>query len=211
MADRPAGHQRFSLFHRAADEEAGRRAWHHAYADVFQGFGSVLDVGCGTGLFLDLLRERGVARMLGVDRDPEMVADTRARGHEARVADARNGLGGIDERFDGVHLAFVIETMDGDEGIATLRACAALLAPDGVLVVRTLNPRNPAVRDGAFWFEPWARRPWPLETLRVVLTDLGLRIVGAGNEPEGWQHVYILGRAPSAASARRARERRLSR
>jgi glycosyltransferase involved in cell wall biosynthesis len=201
LADRPAGHQRFSFFHRSADEEAGRRAWHHAYADVFAGFGSVLDVGCGTGVFLDMLRERGVARALGVDRDPEMVADTRARGHEARVLDARTELGGIGERFDGVHFAFVIETMDGDEGLEALRACAALLAPDGMLVVRTLNPRNAAVRDGAFWFEPWAKRPWPLETLHVALTDLGLRIVGAGNEPDGWQHVYILGRAANAAPA----------
>jgi glycosyltransferase involved in cell wall biosynthesis len=200
VADRPTGHQRFSIFHRASDEEAGRRAWHHAYADVFKGFGSVLDVGCGTGLFLDMLRERGIERTLGIDRDPEMVADTRARGHEARVLDARTDLSTLGERFDGVHLAFVIETMDGDEGIATLRACAALLAPDGLLVVRTLNPRNAAVRDGAFWFEPWAKRPWPLETLHVALTDLGLRVVGAGNEPDGWQHVYILGRAPSAAA-----------
>ncbi|HEX3468381.1 MAG TPA: glycosyltransferase [Candidatus Elarobacter sp.] len=201
MSDRPAGHQRFSLFHRSADEEAGRRAWHHAYADVFAGFGSVLDVGCGTGLFLDMLRERGVARTLGVDRDPEMVADTRARGHDARVLDARTELATLDGPFDGVHFAFAIETMDGDEGLAALRACAALLAPDGTLMVRTLNPRNAAVRDGAFWFEPWAKRPWPLETLHVALTDLGLRVVGAGNEPDGWQHVYILGRAPSAPAA----------
>ena len=73
-----------------------------------------------------------------------MVADTRARGHDARVLDARTDLGTLGERFDGVHLAFVIETMDGDEGIAALRACAALLAPDGLLVVRTLNRRNDA-------------------------------------------------------------------
>jgi glycosyltransferase involved in cell wall biosynthesis len=198
LADRPPGRQRFSVFHRSADDDAGRRAWHHAYADVFRGFGSVLDVGCGTGVFLDLLRERGVARVLGVDRDPEMVDETRARGHEARVLDARTELAALGERFDGVHFSFVVETMDGEEGIAALRACAALLKPDGLLVVRTLNPRNAAVRDGSFWLEPWAKRPWPLETLHVVLTDLGLRIVGAGNEPDGWQHVYVLGRAPAA-------------
>ncbi|MEA2688096.1 MAG: hypothetical protein QOD51_703 [Candidatus Eremiobacteraeota bacterium] len=198
MAQRPPGHQRYSLFHRSAEDDAGRRGSHHAFADVFAGFGSVLDVGCGTGVFLDMLRERGVARVAGVDRDPEMVEETRARGHDARVLDARTELHTLGERFDGVHLSFVVETMDGDEGIAALRACAALLKPDGMLVVRTLNPRNAAVRDGAFWFEPWAKRPWPLETLHVVLTDLGLRIVGAGNEPEGWQHTYILGRAPAA-------------
>ena len=195
------GHQRFSVFHASASDEVGRRAWHQAYADVFRGFGSVLDVGCGTGVFLDLLRERGIERLLGVDRDPEMVEETRVRGHEARVLDARTGVPSLAERFDGVHLSFVIETMDGEEGIAALRDCVRVLRPDGLLVVRTLNPRNAAVRDGGFWQEPWAKRPWPLETLHVVLTDLGLRIVGAGNEPDGWQHVYILGRAPAAPPA----------
>jgi glycosyltransferase involved in cell wall biosynthesis len=205
LADRPAGHQRFSVFHKTADDEPGRRAWHQAYADVFGGCRSVLDVGCGTGLFLDLLRERGVARVLGIDRDPEMVADTRARGHQAHVLDARTDLDRIAERFDGVHFAYVIETMDGDEGLAALRACALLLEPDGLLVVRTLNPRNAAVRDGGLWFEPWVKRPWPLETLHVALTDLGLRIVGAGNEPEGWQHVYVLGRSASAGAGEHVR------
>ena len=198
MAQRPPGHQRFSVFHRSSDDEPGRRAWHHAYADVFADFGSVLDVGCGTGVFLDMLRERGVARIVGVDRDPEMVEESRARGFEAHVADARTELRALGERFEGVHLSFVIETMDGDEGIAALRDCVALLKPDGMLVVRTLNPRNAAVREGGLWYEPWAKRPWPLESLHAVMTDLGLRIVGAGNEPEGWQHVYILGRAPAA-------------
>lgn|GEM_PF-1559821 len=195
------------MFHRSADDEPGRRASHHAFADVFAGFGSVLDVGCGTGVFLDMLRERGVARAIGIDRDPEMVAAARARGHDVREGDARTDLAEIAERFDGVYLAFAIETMDGEEGLAALRACAALLNPDGTLVVRTLNPRNAAVREGAFWYEPWAKRPWPLETLHVVLTDLGLRIVGAGNEPDGWQHTYILGRAPAG---RRAGEDRVA-
>ena len=195
---RPSGHQRFSLFHRAAEEEPGRRAWHQAYADVFAGCASVLDAGCGTGVFLDLLRERGVTRRVGVDRDPEMVDDTAARGHDARLADARVDLQIGDERFDGVHASFIIETMDGDEGLAFLRACVRALRPNGILVVRTLNPRNATVRDGAFWFEPWAKRPWPLETLHTALSDLGLRIVGAGSEPDGWQHVYVVGRAPAA-------------
>jgi glycosyltransferase involved in cell wall biosynthesis len=205
LAQRPPGHQRFSVFHRSADDEPGRRAWHHAYAEVFAGFGSVLDVGCGTGVFLDMLRERGVARILGIDRDPEMVEEARARGFDAQVLDARTQLPSLNERFDGVHLSFVIETMDGDEGIAALRDCVASLKPDGMLVVRTLNPRNAAVREGGLWYEPWAKRPWPIETLHAVMSDLGLRIVGAGNEPEGWQHVYILGRAPAAPRGDEAR------
>jgi glycosyltransferase involved in cell wall biosynthesis/ubiquinone/menaquinone biosynthesis C-methylase UbiE len=197
VTDRAPGHQRFSVFHRGADDEAGRRAWHHAYAELFRDRGAVLDVGCGTGVFLDMVRERSVRRIVGVDRDPEMVAEARARGHDARVVDARRELRTLGERFDGIHLAFVVETMDGDEAIAALRDCVTLLRADGILVVRTLNPRNAAVREGGFWLEPWAKRPWPLETLHLVLSDLGLRVVGAGNEPEGWQHLYIVGRAPA--------------
>ncbi len=150
-----------------------------------------------------MLRERGVARVARRrSRSRHGRRCARARTRRARARRAHGALASIGERFDGVHLAFVIETMDGDEGIAALRACAALLEPDGLLVVRTLNPRNAAVRDGALWLEPWTKRPWPLETLHVVLTDLGLRIVGAGNEPEGWQHTYVLGRAPAAAQQR---------
>jgi glycosyltransferase involved in cell wall biosynthesis len=204
-SERTPGHQRFSAFHRSVDDDPGRRAWHHAFADVFRDCASVLDVGCGTGVFLDLLRERGAKRILGIDRDPEMVDDARARGHAALVVDARTGLGALNERFAGVHLSHVIETCDGEEGIALLRACAALLEPDGVLVVRSLNPRNEAIRDGMLWLEPWVKRPWPLETLHIAFSDLGLRIVGAGNEPEGWQHTYIVGRAPSGAALGTAR------
>ncbi len=198
---RPAGHQRFSLFHRSAEDEPARRAWHQAYADVFSGSASVLDAGCGTGLFLDLLRERGVARRLGIDRDPEMVADTTARGHAALVGDLRAPFAIGAERFAGVHAAFIIETMDGEQGLAFLARCAAALQPGGILIVRTLNPRNTAVREGALWSEPWTRRPWPLETLHVALTDLGLRVVGAGNEPEGWEHTYIVARAAADGAA----------
>jgi SAM-dependent methyltransferase len=100
---RPSGHQRFSIFHGTADDEAGRRPWHHAFADVFAGSATVLDVGCGTGVFLDLLRERGVTRRLGIDRDPEMAEEASARGHEIVSADARTQLGSLAERFEGIH------------------------------------------------------------------------------------------------------------
>jgi glycosyltransferase involved in cell wall biosynthesis len=205
VSDRPPGHQRFSVVHRSAADDAERRSAHHAFAEVFRGLESALDVGCGSGLFLDMLRERGVQRLLGVDRDPELVEEACARGHQARVLDARRALPSLHERFAGIHLGFVLETMDGETGIAALRDLVALLAPDGLLVVRTLNPRNAQVRDGGFWLEPWNVRPWPLETVHQVLRDLGLRIVGAGNEPEGWQHTYLLGRAPAAPPAQTAR------
>ncbi|MBV8074379.1 MAG: glycosyltransferase [Candidatus Eremiobacteraeota bacterium] len=154
-----------------------------------------MDFGCGTGVFLAMLRERGVAG-IGIDRDPDMVAQTRERGIEAHAGDA-NALEGYREEFDGIHAAHVLETMWGDEVVGFLRRAKRALKPDGLLVLRCWNWENPPVREQMFWFEISHKRPYSLVTLREALIDLGMHVVGAGYEPGGQQDVYLVARAPS--------------
>jgi glycosyltransferase involved in cell wall biosynthesis len=146
-----------------------------------------------------MLRERG----LGVDRDPDMVAQTRDRGLDAVAGDAAM-LDGYPATFDGIHAAHVLETMWGEEVVAFLQRCKRALLPDGLLVLRAWNWENPDVRDRMFWFEIAHKRPYSLVTLREALTDLGMRVVGAGYEPGGQQDVYLVARAPAGTPARRA-------
>src|SRR6056297_452665 len=47
----------------------------------------ILDIGCGDGTLTQALVEAG-AETVGVDASPEMVAAARARGLDARIADA---------------------------------------------------------------------------------------------------------------------------
>ncbi|MBV8424782.1 MAG: methyltransferase domain-containing protein, partial [Candidatus Eremiobacteraeota bacterium] len=197
----PPGRQRFSLFHRSADQEAEFKLWHHAYVEALAGCKRVLDFGCGTGVFLELLRERGVSG-IGVDRDPEMVAQTRNRGLEAVVAEA-DFIGRFQQEFDGIHAAHVLETMSGDEVVAFLKSCKRALKPDGLLVLRAWNWENPAVRDRLFWFEISHKRPYPLVTLREALKDLSMHVISAGYEPSGQQDVYCVARAPYAPPVKR--------
>jgi glycosyltransferase involved in cell wall biosynthesis len=161
----------------------------------------VLDFGCGTGVFLEMLRERGIGG-LGIDRDPDMVAQTQARSLEAIVGDA-SAVARFHAEFDGIHAAHVLETMWGDEVIAFLRAALDALRPDGLLVLRAWNWENPAVRERTFWFELSHKRPYSLVTLREALVDLGMHVVGAGYEPSGAQDVYVVARAPAAPAAAR--------
>jgi glycosyltransferase involved in cell wall biosynthesis len=206
----PPGRQRFSLFHRSAEQDNDLKLWHHTYAEALGTCTRVLDFGCGTGVFLELLRERGISG-IGIDRDPDMVKQTRDRGLEAILGDAKTVLQ-YEQEFDGIHAAHVLETMWGDEVIAFLGACKRALKPDGLLVLRAWNWENPDVRDRLFWFEIGHKRPYPLVTLRETLKDLEMHVISAGYEPAGQKDTYCVARAPFAPvidKTRPSRERPL--
>src|SRR5829696_10220872 len=76
----------------------------------------VLDIGCGRGEFLDLLRERGLA-YAGTDPDPYMVGRCKAKGHErVEVADANSYLEKCaDDSIGAIFCAQVIEHMPYEE------------------------------------------------------------------------------------------------
>jgi len=153
-----------------------------------------------------MLRERGIAG-IGLDRDPEMVAQTRERGLDAIEGDAST-VATFCAEFDGIHAAHVLETMWGDEVVAFLRSALRALRPDGLLLLRAWNWENPSVRERTFWFELSHKRPYSLVTLREALLDLGMHVVGAGYEPSGAQDVYLVARSPAAPPVRPSREGR---
>lgn len=108
----------------------------HGEADCVCRLGphSVLDAGCGTGRVAAELARRGLA-VVGIDRDPSMVATARALApavefHVVDVADAHLG-----RTFDLVVMAGNVPlfTPGGTQG-ALVAGCARHLAPGGRLV-----------------------------------------------------------------------------
>ena len=199
-----SGEQRYSLFHASDAAEPGLKAWHTPYADAFRGCADVLDLGCGPGFFLDLLRDRGIAG-IGIDFDPAMVNAARGRGHDARIGDHAM-VATFHDAFDGIHLSHVIEHLWGDDAVGLLEASYAALREGGLLIVRTPNWGNATVRHGGFWLDHTHKRPYPLELLTKIAGDLGMTTVRAGYEPAGWEDTYLLLRKPrSRARAARVR------
>lgn len=196
----PQRRQRFSLYHTEGNEESHKR-WMAPYADIFKGRRHVLDLGCGPGVFLDLLRERGI-QGTGLDFDPDMVAVCTEKGLHTEIGDVRT-LSQDGQAFDGIHLGHIIEHMDGPSMIGLLEACLAVLEPDGLLLVRTPNWNNETVRNGGFWLDHTHVRPYPLELLDRVFQDLGLDVIAKGYEPEGWEDTYIVGRKRYVAEVRK--------
>jgi 2-polyprenyl-3-methyl-5-hydroxy-6-metoxy-1,4-benzoquinol methylase len=154
---------------------ARRRRW----VSLFKPGERVLDLGCGDGFFMELLREGGVDAF-GVEVDAE----------KARLVE-QNGLhgflGSFEEffavagkrprkfRFDGVMLGHVIEHLRPLEAVRLVRKSVRLLKPGGRLIVITPNIAHPTVQE-TFWLDVTHERPYPKLLLETMLRTLGCAV-----------------------------------
>ncbi|HEY9843365.1 MAG: class I SAM-dependent methyltransferase [Candidatus Sericytochromatia bacterium] len=190
--------QKYSLFHSDYQEPEmqARRQWHLRYARYFEGApGDVLDIGCGSGIFLEIARELGLPAC-GVDPDPDMVDVCRELGLQALAGDERLLEQWQLESLGGIHASHVIEHVDGSRAISLIENAFRTLRPGGRLVVRTPNWRNETVRHEGFWLDITHIRPYPLPLLKQVFEDAGFTIDQMGYEEFGWSDTYIVGRKP---------------
>lgn len=160
---------------RGAQDEIGRRL--SAYLPYFEGATDVVDVGCGRGEFLDLLRERGI-RARGLDINREMVEVCRRRGLTADEGDALGFLRSIPDRsIGGLFAAQVIEHLQPEYLTQLLDTAFLKLRPGSRIVLETVNPAC-----WAAFFESYIRdithvRPLHPDTLTYLLVASGFQRV----------------------------------
>jgi glycosyltransferase involved in cell wall biosynthesis/SAM-dependent methyltransferase len=129
-----------------------------AYLPLLVGHAPVLDVGCGRGELLDILREQGIAGS-GVDTDAEMAAHSRGKGHDVALADANEHLRSLDERSLGAITALeVVEHLPHRMLLEFLSLARSRLREGGVLVFETVNPHAVHAMK-AFWVDLTHQHP----------------------------------------------------
>jgi homoserine O-acetyltransferase/O-succinyltransferase len=100
------GHNPTSIFHDP------QRLDYHMMADLIPAGASVLDLGCGNGGLLSLLRHRGHSRLMGIELDESAVVDCVGRGLDVVQADLNQGLANFaDNQFDVVVLSQTLQTV----------------------------------------------------------------------------------------------------
>jgi SAM-dependent methyltransferase len=175
--------------------------------------GRVLEVGCGHGLFSGYLAQRSPGvRVRGVDIDADKIAVAAASQHAGDRLDFAVGDSGSvpDGPWDAVVLVDVLYLLDEAAQRALLESCAAVLAPDGVLVIKDMATRPR-------WKARWnaLQEALSVRVLRItegsptfVFTDpderarwlvaAGLRDVRARRLDRGRVHPHhlLVGRAP---------------
>jgi O-antigen chain-terminating methyltransferase len=147
------------------------------YLPVFEGASDVLDVGCGRGEFLALLREHGIGAR-GIDINGAMVEVCREHGLDATEGDALAYLRAQpDSSVGGLFAAQVVEHLEPRYLTALLDAAFEKLRPGAPIVLETINP--------ACWFaffESYIRdithvRPIHPDTLKYLLVASGFQRV----------------------------------
>jgi SAM-dependent methyltransferase len=138
----------------------------------------VLDLGCGRGEWLELLREEGL-RARGVDLNRVLVEACRQQGLEIVEGDAIGYLRSLPDASLGVVTAFhLIEHLPFDGFVRLLDETVRVLKPGGVAIFETPNPENVLVGSYTFYLDPTHRNPLPSSVVKFLAEARGLCRVG---------------------------------
>ena len=157
-------------FRGSEEEVKGQR---RVYVERFRGCGEVLDIGCGRGEFLELLRDVGVSAK-GVDHDLDMVLVCKEKALDVVMGEACGYLESLpDASLGGIFAARVIERMQPTRVIQLARLCQRKLRSGGVLILETPNPACLTIFARSFYMDLANIRPVHPEALKFLLESLG--------------------------------------
>ena len=142
------------------------------YLDDLRAAAPVLDIGCGRGELLGLLREAGVEAR-GIDADADMAAYARGEGLDVEQADLIEYLGRTpDGSLGAIFMGQVVEHLPGPTLAQSLALAAAKLRAGGVLIAETINPLSPiALRN--YFADLTHAQPLVPETLELLARQAG--------------------------------------
>jgi SAM-dependent methyltransferase len=133
----------------------------------------LLDLGCGRGEWLRLLRENSLAAV-GVDNNVAFVLENQGEGLEVIEADLLEHLRNAPDVSAGAITLFqVVEHIDTATLLRVLLEAVRVLRPGGLLIAETPNALNLQVAAANFWIDPTHLRPLHPEFLRFCASYAG--------------------------------------
>lgn len=116
------------------------------FFDVSDASANILEIGCASGSFLKVLRDKGFTNAKGIDIDQELASYGRtALGVNIEVAEWDSYLSENNEVYDIIIALDVLEHIKPTDIESVLKTTFMKLSPKGKLIVRAPNPECPLV------------------------------------------------------------------
>jgi len=139
------------------------------YVELFRGRSPVVDLGCGRGEFLALLKENEIAAY-GVDSDHAACEVARRKLLKVVDGDLFEHLRQLPDRsLGGVFSARVIEYLPVHLQLEFISLCSRKLKPGGLVVIETTNPESSPGFGRTSYLDPTHIRAVPPELLKSAL------------------------------------------
>lgn len=147
------------------------------YASLFPPGGKVIDLGCGRGEMVEILREKGI-EAFGIDLNDSMIALCQEKGLPCEKADLIEALfRQPDNSLAGIFSSQVIEHLPRPTLELMLDLGYLKLSSSGVLVLETINPASVFALVQVYYLDPSHERPIHPQTLKFLLSTAGFQEV----------------------------------
>lgn len=167
-------HQYFRFENRYRGFETEIKKKQEMYLPFFKSSDQILDIGCGRGEFLSLLKENGVTAT-GIDLNEDMIQICRKKGLNAEKANAFDFLKTLEDgSLGGIFAAHVIEHVGNDRLREFVQLCSNKLKSGGTLIYETPNPHSIVVSSTSFYLDLTHINPIHPETIQFLLDSCGI-------------------------------------
>lgn len=137
----------------------------------------IIDVGCGRGEWLDVLRDNRLLAY-GVDGNSLMIAKCREKGLVVEEQDGLEHLRSLPAASVGAITAFhFIEHLPFEVLLSFIDEVLRVLKPNGLVLLETPNPDNLSVGANTFYLDPTHQRPIPNALLKFLMQSRGFSAI----------------------------------
>lgn len=146
-----------------------------AFVPFFSRCTRVLDLGCGSGYFLQLLQTAGI-EAVGVDADEVTATRAESQGLNIVRVDVLEFVKTTNDRFDGIFCSHLVEHLPFPSLVELIEGISRCLNPDGTVVIAFPNPESLDMQLFHFWLDPQHVRLYHPTLIEAMLRHYELQI-----------------------------------
>lgn len=145
------------------------------YIEYFKGKNIVIDVGCGRGEFLELLKENNIPAV-GVDLFEEFVEYCKYKNLNAAYGDGIEYIRNLqDESIEGIFASQIAEHLKAEQLFTLCKESYKKLKQGCYFILETPNPTSLSIYTNAFYMDPSHVKPVHPKTLEFFLKESGFK------------------------------------